>query len=355
MDITRIGIVGTGWRAQFFVRILQALSGRFEIVGLVYRSEAGRERAAAWGIPLLASHEVLADLAPDFILLCVNRDGVGDLMRWYAARGIPLLVETFAARDVEQLRALHGDLGGAPIQFTEQYIRQPLNAARIACAHSGLLGDVYQVQTSIPNGYHAVAVQRALLGTGRRLPAIRANRYAHRMLVGPGRNGDPTEETLVNAEQTLFQLDWGACQALGDVEDNQHRSFFRTQHFVVRASRGEIRDQDVLYMQDVVTPCHFTLERVVAGAGPNLEGLYLRGVRGGAEGWYYQNPFLPARLSDDELAAADCLARMAAYTRGGPPPYPLAEELMDMYLALAIQEAINTGTVVEPPPQPWTE
>ncbi len=355
MSKVRIGVIGAGWRAGFFVQAAQALPELFELVGVVCRSDKGREVAASWGATPLASHEALWDLAPDYAVLCAGRDSVGELMRLYAAKGIPLLIETFAARSVDELHALHDDLTGARIQVAEQYPFQPLNAARAAVADSGLLGPVYQVQTSLPNGYHAVAMLRRVLGVGRACPVIRANRYTHRMIGGPGRAGDPAGEALVEAGQLLFQLDYGDRQALNDIEDNQHRSFVRTQHWVIRGERGELRGEDVHYLHDAVTPCHFTLERVMAGAGPNLEGLYLRGVRGGERGWYYQNPFMPARLYDDELAVATCMAKMADYVRTGVPFYPLAEGMMDQYLTLLIDQAVAEGRPVETVPQAWTE
>ncbi|MDR0998257.1 MAG: hypothetical protein LBL70_04250 [Treponema sp.] len=355
MEKSRIGIIGTGWRAGFFAKIAGQLPELFEPVGLVYRSDAGKERAAGWGFPLLGSHEALADLNPRFVVLCADRENMESLLRWYSGRNIPVLTETFAADSVETLRRLHGELGGERIQVAEQYPFQPLNAARIALAESGLLGKIYQMQASLPNGYHAAAVQRRLLGTGRKRPVIRANRYNHRMVNGPGRGGDPAEEKLVDVKQVLFQLDWGDVQALNDLEDNQHRSLVRTQHWVIRGERGELRGEDVLYLKDIVTPCHFTLERVMAGAGPNLEGLYLRGVRGGERGWYYRNPFMPARLMDDEIASAACLLKMAEYVRGGEPFYPLAEEIMDIYLTLMIEKAIREEKTLEVPAQPWTE
>jgi predicted dehydrogenase len=352
---SRIGIIGTGWRAGFFAKIAGHLPEFFEVTGLVYRSEAGKDRAAAWGFPLLGSHEALADRGPDFVVLCADRENMENLLRWYSDRDIPVLAETFVVDNVETLRRFYGELEGRRIQFAEQYPFQPLNAARIALAESGLLGKVYQIQTSIPNGYHAVSVQRRLLGTGRKRPVVRANRYNHRMVNGPGRGGDPAEEKLVSVNQTLFQLDWGDVQALNDLEDNQHRSLVRTQHWLIRGERGELRGEDVLYLKDIVTPCHFTLERVMAGAGPNLEGLYLRGVRGGDRGWYYRNPFMPARLMDDEIAAATSLLKMAGYAREGKPFYPLVEEIMDIYLALMIEEAIREGKTLEIPARPWTE
>jgi len=355
MNHLRIGLVGAGWRTHFFIRIAQMLPERFEIIGGVYRSDKSREQLLQWGVPALSSQEALIGLRPDYVILSVNRDSMADLMRLYANHDIPLLIETFPAKSVEELRDIYRDLSDAKIQVAEQYPFQPLNAARIAVADSGILGDVYQMQSSLPNGYHAVAVQRRLLHAGRRCPLIRANRYLHRMTGGPGRAGDPAEEKLVDVKQTLYQLDYGDRQALNDLEDNQHRSFIRTQHWVLRGQKGELRGEDVLYLKDFLTPCHFTLERVMAGSGPNLEGLYLRGVRGGDHGWYYRNPYMPARLYDDEIAVAACMDRMGTYLETGEEFYPLREEMMDLYLALMIEQAAGEGKTIEVKPQPWTE
>jgi hypothetical protein len=43
------------------------------------------------------------------------------------------------------------------------------------------------------------------------------------------------------------------------------------------------------------------------------------------------------------------------YIKGGNAFYPLCEGIMDMYLTLMIEQAINEGCVVNIPSQPWTE
>ena len=356
MAKTKVGVVGTGWRAGFFVKIMQTLSDSFEISSVVYRSSQGRERAASWAVPLTDSHDALLDKGPDFVLLCSDKENMEGLMKFYTGKNMPLLVETFRAENIEQLRRIHGEFGGAKIQSAEQYHLQPLNAAKIALAHSGLLGNVYQVQTSIPNGYHATAVIRKIMSTGRRCPdSIRAFSYKHKMVGGPGRQGDPVEKKLVEANQVLFQFDWGDRQALNDVEDNQHRSLFRSQHWLIRGDHGEVRAEDVCYIKDLLTPCTFTLERVTGGAGPNLEGLYLRGVRGGDHGWYYKNPFMPARLFDDEIASASTLANMASFVKGGESLYGLEESIMDQYMAMLIETAQREEKPIKVKAEAWTE
>ncbi|WP_414171459.1 hypothetical protein [Clavibacter tessellarius] len=46
----RFGIVGSGWRSAFFLRIARALPERFAVTGLVTRSaETGRALEEEWG------------------------------------------------------------------------------------------------------------------------------------------------------------------------------------------------------------------------------------------------------------------------------------------------------------------
>ena len=63
MEKTRIGIVGTGWRACFFLRAAKMLPELFEVVGIAYHSESSREKAAQWGYPLFDSYVKLAQEA----------------------------------------------------------------------------------------------------------------------------------------------------------------------------------------------------------------------------------------------------------------------------------------------------
>lgn len=94
------------------------------------------------------------------------------------------------------------------------------------------------------------------------------------------------------------------------------------------------------------------IRRIVAGENGNLEGLFLRGLTLG-DRWLYRNPFLPARLNDDEIAVASCLVGMSTYVGGGTDLYSLAEAAQDVSVTLMIREAINTGLPVVTRPQRW--
>jgi hypothetical protein len=96
-----------------------------------------------------------------------------------------------------------------------------------------------------------------------------------------------------------------------------------------------------------------TLQRENAGENGNLEGYYLKGILAGSE-WAYVNPFVPGRLTDDEIAIATCLDRMAAYAQGGPDFYSLPEACQDNYLSLMMANAVRSGEKVKTEPQAWT-
>ena len=92
----------------------------------------------------------------------------------------------------------------------------------------------------------------------------------------------------------------------------------------------------------------------MTGAGTNLEGEFLRGVRG-QEGWVYLNPFMPARMFDDEIAVATCMVKMAEYVQGGEAFYSLAEAMQDRYLALLTVQSAKEGRVLQAEKQIWME
>ena len=209
MERTRIAMIGTGWRAGFFLRAAQALPDKVEIVGIVYHSEAGRERAAQWGAPLFASvEEMVAAGRPDYAIVSVSRKNgtAANFTKLLTGMGVPVLMETPPAETVEEMTDLYKACRGAKVQVAEQYQFQPMNAARLAVAASGQLGRVYQTRLNLPNGYHAISVHRKALGVGMALPRVWAKDYTQQRWASPGRYGDPTEEQMITVKQMVYQL-----------------------------------------------------------------------------------------------------------------------------------------------------
>jgi len=200
--------------------------------------------------------------------------------------------------------------------------------------------------------YHGVSIMRRALGVGFADARITASVFRSALVAGPGRAGDPEHESVVQASQVTARFEFGDQLGVYDFAPEQYFSWIRANRLLIRGDRGEINDLEVRYLQDFRTPMFHSIRRVDTGEGGNLEGRFVRGLIAGDE-WVYRNPFMPGRLSDDELAIAECLARMSAHVDGGPEFYSLAEASQDHYLQLLMQQAVTTGEVVTSTRQPW--
>lgn len=342
-------IGGAGFRAQYFLRIVQALPDRFQVSGTVVRDETkGTAMEAQWGIPTYRSlDELLKKEQPDFIVLCVSGSQSMEYLLKLGELGIPVLAETPPASDMEGLELLHRKLTltGAKIQVAEQYHLHPIMQARLALINSGKLGRITEATVSISHLYHGVSLIRKMLGISYEEVTIRGMRFESQWVGGPTRSGPPTEDTLVPLQRDLAWLDFGDRLGIYDFTSNQHRSWTRSNHLSVRGERGEIFDSRVLIQQESTVPLQMELKRVNKGELENAEGYFLQGILWGDQ-WLYENPFIPARLYDDEIAIAACLEKMGQYVNGGPGFYSLQEASHDHYLGMLIEKAILTGETV---------
>ncbi|MET4781131.1 Gfo/Idh/MocA family oxidoreductase [Glaciihabitans sp. UYNi722] len=348
-------VIGSGFRAELFLRIARALHERFTIAGVVVRNEARRlEVQQRWAVPVFASvSELTRSSPPDFVVVAVRPSDALEVITELTSANLPVLTETPAAPDIPSLLALHRlQRAGAIIQVAEQYHLEPLIYSQIAIARSGLLGDVTEAFVSVAHDYHGMSVLRRMLGIGFEDAVITARSREFDVQAGPDRGGDPQADSQVRSAHTTAWLDFGQLSATYDFDDQQYRSFIRSSSVLVRGTRGELRDTDVHYLADYRSPVHDSIERIAAGSPGNHEGMFLRAFQLG-EHQLYSNEFLPARLADDELAVATMLARMNEHVHGGPPVYDLAEAAQDQYLQLMMRQAINTGRPVNTERQGW--
>lgn len=352
------GIIGAGWRTEFYLRIVHALPERFTATGVLIRNPEKRSTfAKRWPeIPVVDTIDALLETpqTPRFIVVSVPSAATPDCIISCSERNIPVLCETPPAPDLAGLHRLHKlTEQGACVQVAEQYGLQPLHAAWLHLASSGLIGQVTQAQVSVAHGYHGIHLMRRLLGIGFEPVTIEARPFGAPLVQGPGRNGPPSSETIVQDEQLLARFDFTSGR-LGffDFTGAQYFSWIRSNRVLVRGERGEFDSSSVRWLHDFRTPLSAPIVRQDTGHGANLEGFYHKGYTLGAD-WIYQNPVAPGRLADDEIAVADCILRMARHLDGGPSYVDLREASHDQYLSLLLQQAATTGQSVMSERQPW--
>ena len=351
MDKIVFAVVGTGWRAQFFLRCAQALPEQFAVCGVVARSrEKGLALQAQFHVPVYESAEaLLAKQVPDYAVVSVAASAAPEITQAWVARGVPVLLETPAAPELAAL--LPHD---APVQVAEQYFLRPMEQARLRYLEKRTLGTVVQARISFCNDYHAVSLMRKYLGVGFANCRITAQKIIVPGYPGYERDGPHAQWALQKREQVLAVLDFGSCAGVYDFEAMQHRSFIRSQFTQLKGTQGELMNDDIRYLTAPDTFVHTRFLRCTMGEDVNIEGFGLKGIQGDGA-WLYRNPFPNSRLTDDEIAVAECMARMGTYVRTGEPFYPLAEGMQDAYLSRLIAQAAASGTPVESQTQTFAE
>jgi predicted dehydrogenase len=164
---TTFGVIGSGWRSAFFLRLAQAVPDRLRATGVVTRSAGrGEEIEARWDVPSFRSAAaLLAAGAPDYVIVSVPWAVTPDATRELVGLGAHVLAETPPAPDLAGLRAVWADVGASGrVQVAEQYLLMPGHAARRAIVADGVIGEPTSVQVSSTHLYHATSMIRGLLG-----------------------------------------------------------------------------------------------------------------------------------------------------------------------------------------------
>jgi predicted dehydrogenase len=354
----RFGLIGTGWRSEFFARLARQAPEAFAITGVVSRrADRAAEVAQAWGVRTFASVDELLQAEPEFVIPCVPWAEMGPLTIQLVEAGVAVLAETPPAADLAGLQELWSRVGDRDlVQVAEQYPRMPQHAARLAVVRDGVIGEVTSVQVSSTHLYHAIAMIRQFLGVGRGPVTVQAQSFTAPLanpLSPSGWSGSAEPEAIAT---TLATLVFGeARMGLYDFTDNQWWNPLRARRIVIRGSLGEIVDERVTRLFDPYTPVESQLLRRQAGLDLNLEGVDLQHISFDGR-VLYRNAFAGARFSEDDLAVADLLAAMGAWRRGdGPGPHPLAEGCTDHQIALAIGASLESGGSVTTSTEGWSE
>jgi len=344
--MSSFAIIGSGFRSAIYWEVAAGLSG-VDCVGVVTRRPRPLPVPAYDSVDALLRHHHV-----DFVVTSTTPAVTPQLIVESVGRGLPVLTETPPAWSADEIVDLWRTVGRAQlVQVAEQYHLMPLHAARLAAVQAGVVGRVGQVHVSSTQLYHAVSLLRRFLGVGIEGALVRASRFVAPLVNPLDRTGWTGDTEPHDAATTLATLDFGDGRSgLYDFTDNQTRNLLRTRRLLVRGSHGELSDETVVHLRDATTVTRSAFSRRQTGHDLDQNGYATDHIALGDE-VYWRNPWPAARWTDDELAIAELLTRMAAWVRDeGPAPYPLVEGCTDQLLALAITEAAATEKAVRVEP-----
>ena len=103
----RFVVIGSGWRSLFYWRIACAYPELFTMEAMLCRTEekAGHMRKQ-YGVPAVTSEAVCEAMKPDFMVAAVNKASIFPVTKQWAGKGFPVLCETPAALELDELKEL---------------------------------------------------------------------------------------------------------------------------------------------------------------------------------------------------------------------------------------------------------
>lgn len=354
-------VIGSGWRAMFYVRIAKRYPELFTLNYLLCRTEEKAERIRReQEIPVTISPQECEAARPDFVVVAVDKASKFQVMKEWLKKGFAVLAETPAALtegELEELWELCQK--GARLQIAEQYIRYPLIAAGLKAVKQGLLGEPHAVELSLAHDFHAVSLIRHMLNCGFDnraiqevgMPALQLSgkQYTFPVTETDSRYGPITDGSIKERKRTRITMEFaGGKTAFYDFDGVQYHSFIRARHINVQGVRGEWNDTFLRYVDDSNQPVRTQL---TPWLDPAYAALVTEEVQEESQIW---KPEVHMEEWQDEYAIAAMMLDMRKFLDNGQESYPLAEALEDTYIWLLMEKALeNPGQVITSKQHSW--
>jgi predicted dehydrogenase len=341
----RVGLVGSGHRAESLYLPAVAALGNAEVVGFTSRSDSRRQAfSEICGAPGYDDADALvAATRPDLLVVAVGRDANESMTRHLLAAGIPMLVETPWAWSVGQGRDLLSAVGPhAVIGVAEQFPFLPLEQLRARIINDGVLGQIQVIHNdSATWDYHSVAQLRRYLGPMTRPTSVLASSFAP-LLAGPE---DLSPQPRQGYSATIT-CDNGAVVTQRFINFYDPPLRFH-HHLAVDGELGSMVDDEVRYLDrstgEVVAA---TIERIEKDGTLAQLSIDL-GALGVLE---WTNPYGHTSLTDEQISVATHLSAMVrASADHGSPLYSPADALDDIEIMNAIGLSATRGRKVSLP------
>ena len=340
MEKIRFAVAGSGWRARFYLRAAQLLPERFEVTGVLCHSAQGAKALAKeTGLRTCTTMNALLADSPAFVVSCVRKAAMPEMVTLLLKAGVPVLSETPLATDISTLRSLDETQRqtGTALELAEQYFLWPTHQARRTLIDRGLLGQVTSCTLSMMHDYHAVSMLRFYLGEENGDVQIRARRVTSPIVKTGDRSGLIAGGPVEEENRVLAQLTYADGRlGLYDFAGAQYHSAIRSSHLRILGTRGEIFDDDVRWVDAQGRPQQDRLQIGRDRMSGTVRTVSFLGER------LYENPFrADVTMSEDEIAVCGVLERMDETLRTGVPFYPLAHAFRDAYIACLMTGAAD--------------
>lgn len=266
----RLAVIGSGWRARYYMQIAKDHPEEVQVVGVLCRHEEKAEAIRKdFGVMATLSEEDIIASKPDVVIVAVTKASICDVSLYWQSKGYVVLCETPVALTIENIKKVHEvskkslmslnslTSGNGLLMVAEQYRYYPTYRKLIDEVRSGLIGEPVAVNLSAAHDYHGVNLIRNLLGEDPDASfRIRVEKYDLPLVKTMDRYNAYTDGEIINKPRTLATIEFADGKlAFQDFDGEQYRSTIRHNSFKITGTRGEIINEKCWYLDENNMPC----------------------------------------------------------------------------------------------------
>lgn len=313
-------VVGSGWRAEFYIRIAALAPDKFKVKAVYARN---KERASyiseKYKVKVTGTLEEALKEEFDFVVDCINKADVSDFAVSLADKGYYVLSETPVTKMPE------GEHEFDKIQVAEQFHLKGTYKAIKKVIDMGIIGKINNIEISAAHDYHAMSLLRFLLDDYNKPEIFGEYSFNDELLRTNGRYGELEDKKLEETKQIIKLFKFGKAAAIYNYNKEQYFSPIRKDRLLIRGQRGEIDNFRVGYYNKSDNYVESNIKLHKSGL---LNGFYNEKITF-EDKILYEFPFAAARLSEEETAIAECLEGMKKYILTGEELYSFERAYQD--------------------------
>ena len=316
-------LLGTGWRARFYMRIAGFCPDILRIVAVFTHTPERKAEMEAEGFSAFTDIASALAVDHDAVIIASGKNGFSDTLRYLHGRRERIITETtflgLPEEDLEEFSSYDG-------LVMEQYWNTPLFSSLLN-ALSALEAEPDQLYLSGLHNHHSASIARRVLGTGYQMPEeIQSLSFPSSIVRTGSRRGLEVSGESEEYVRNIREMKLGKSLFIHDFSSNQYHSYLYGKHFEVRSRRCVITEKGVSGIDregyPYSMPFIFHRDSSIGSGSLALSHVTL------GERTVFVNPYYPLAMNDDEIAMAMMLEQYGE----GHNPYPFCEGVMDARL-----------------------
>ncbi|MDR2828430.1 MAG: hypothetical protein LBV51_03315 [Acholeplasmatales bacterium] len=247
-----VAIVGSGFRACIFIRLIKSLENDFVLTNVLCRTDIKKEYIKSnFDVPCTISRADILKSKPDFIINAVSKENIYSETIYYLSKNIPVLQETGGVLSTVRLKNLYDRVNnGDKLLIAEQYHLYPLVQAYKRIIDSKILGDIRYVKVSYSHDYHSLNVIKYLLDE-KDVLNVTGNKHNFLITKTDSREGLCYSGELQEAIVTNFTFGFPNGKiGYHNFNSMSFRSTILNRNIEVVGSRGTILGEDIKYLDE---------------------------------------------------------------------------------------------------------